>query len=668
MDEQKQNLSSETPEHPGDRLVAQNRETTAKDRNWKKTHQSATSLGLAISVGTAGILIPHQHQPATAIDTSVPKRILLDRPDFNQINPIQVEKSIPSLSIKPSSEKTQERSFDPWLSQSKPIDSIYDSVNRFWQEKQQDSLQQLQKKQQRLLNTLVEEQTGNSISSLNSLDFPGLTTKPHLLADLKLNKPTKQLNQSSQGDRIDSSIPLLESLPTTQVIPPTETIPISVNTTNPDSQKEQTLPLPSSLDISNPTLLTSVPIQIYQVQAGDTIDAIARRYRISKTEIIEINQIDNPSLLQIDDRLKIPVRDRTSFNSNIPFSVARFENNLQLSKSHLAKQKNLLNSNFPSNKAASSIRLAIPVQSLQLLNTDRVPSLAVNNLTGQIGERDRSSGDPYLAKLREDVLALQQEYQSQNNGVQLISSKSGESENNKSSTLLDPPSPEASAAILNKLNSSSVEKKLPLPIGGADPLPKSVTTSALLSNRRTSATSPLPQTLLSSALTTPNNYNPALKLPTDVLPELPPLSSPDRYLPGDRERFNGYMWPAKGKLSSGFGWRWGKMHKGIDIAGPVGTPVYAAASGEVVSAGWSSGGYGNLVKLKHSNGSITFYAHNSKVIVSTGQNIKQGQQIAEMGSTGFSTGSHLHFEIHPNGKSAVNPMTLLPKSREPKFR
>jgi murein DD-endopeptidase MepM/ murein hydrolase activator NlpD len=667
MDEQKQNLSSETPEHPGDRLVAQNKEAIAKDHNWKKTHQSATSLGLAISVGTVGLLIPHQHQPASAIDISIPKRILLDRPDFNQINPVRVEKSI-SSPIKPSSEKTQQRSFDPWLSQSKPIDSMYDSVNRFWQERQQDSLQQLQEKQKRLLNTLVEEQTNNPIPLLNSIDASNLTTKSHLLADLKLNKPTKQLNQPYRSDRrIDSSIPLLESLPTTQAIPLTEEIPISVNTTNPDSQKEQTLPLPSSLDISNPTLLTSVPIQIYQVQAGDTIDAIARRYGISKTEIIKINQIDNPSLLQIDDRLKIPVRNKTSFDPDAPFSVARFENNLQLSKSHLAKQKNPSNSNFSSNKAVNSVRSATSVRSLQLPSTEKVRSLAVNNLTGQIKEGDRASTDPYLAKLREDVVALQQEYQRQSNGVQLISSRSGDLENNKNSTLLDPPSPEASAAILNKLNSSSVERKSPLPIGGADPLPKSVTTSALLSNSRASATSPSPQTLLSSALTTPNNYNPALKLPTDILPDLPPLSSPDRYLPGDRERFNGYMWPAKGKLSSGFGWRWGKMHKGIDIAGPVGTPVYAAASGEVVSAGWSSGGYGNLVKLKHSNGSITFYAHNSKIIVSTGQNIKQGQQIAEMGSTGFSTGPHLHFEIHPKGKSAVNPMALLPKSRELKF-
>jgi murein DD-endopeptidase MepM/ murein hydrolase activator NlpD len=105
------------------------------------------------------------------------------------------------------------------------------------------------------------------------------------------------------------------------------------------------------------------------------------------------------------------------------------------------------------------------------------------------------------------------------------------------------------------------------------------------------------------------------------------------------------------------------MHKGIDIAAPIGTPIVAAADGKVISAGWNSGGYGNLVKIKHFDGSITLYAHNSKILVRRGQWVKQGQQIAKMGSTGFSTGPHLHFEIHPKGKQAVNPIALLPRKK-----
>ncbi|MDR9402622.1 MAG: LysM peptidoglycan-binding domain-containing M23 family metallopeptidase [Halothece sp. Uz-M2-17] len=157
-------------------------------------------------------------------------------------------------------------------------------------------------------------------------------------------------------------------------------------------------------------------------------------------------------------------------------------------------------------------------------------------------------------------------------------------------------------------------------------------------------------------------YNPSLSAPIGetVSPKLPPLSSPEQYLPNRPQRFNGYIWPAEGVFTSGYGMRWGRMHRGIDIAAPIGTPILAAAPGEVVVAGWSNGGYGNLVKLKHPDGSLTLYAHNNKLLVHKGQEVDQGQQIAEMGSTGRSTGPHLHFEIHPAGKGAKNPLAYLP--------
>ncbi|MCT7987103.1 peptidoglycan DD-metalloendopeptidase family protein [Laspinema olomoucense] len=145
-----------------------------------------------------------------------------------------------------------------------------------------------------------------------------------------------------------------------------------------------------------------------------------------------------------------------------------------------------------------------------------------------------------------------------------------------------------------------------------------------------------------------------------VSPELPPLKTPDTYLPNSQPTFNGYIWPAHGVFTSGYGWRWGRMHKGIDIAGPIGTPIYAAAPGVVITAGWNSGGYGNLVEIEHPDGSITLYAHNHRIMVQEGQQVEQGQQVAEMGSTGFSTGPHLHFEIHTAAQGAVNPMALLP--------
>lgn len=145
--------------------------------------------------------------------------------------------------------------------------------------------------------------------------------------------------------------------------------------------------------------------------------------------------------------------------------------------------------------------------------------------------------------------------------------------------------------------------------------------------------------------------------------DLPPLAAVGTYLPEPGEIFDGYIWPAQGVFTSGFGMRWGRMHKGIDIAAPIGTPIFAAATGVITYARWNSGGYGNLVEIEHPDGSITRYAHNSRILVSEGQQVTQGQLIAELGSTGNSTGPHLHFEIYPPGEDAVDPLAYLPGDR-----
>jgi len=143
-------------------------------------------------------------------------------------------------------------------------------------------------------------------------------------------------------------------------------------------------------------------------------------------------------------------------------------------------------------------------------------------------------------------------------------------------------------------------------------------------------------------------------------PELPDLGGDN---PGDDLPISsdGWIWPTRGLFSSGFGWRWGRMHKGIDIANNVGTSIVAAKEGVVSFSGWHSGGYGYLVSISHADGSRSLYAHNSRLLVQVGETVAQGQPIAQMGSTGRSTGPHLHFEIHPPGRGAVNPLALLPQ-------
>jgi murein DD-endopeptidase MepM/ murein hydrolase activator NlpD len=130
--------------------------------------------------------------------------------------------------------------------------------------------------------------------------------------------------------------------------------------------------------------------------------------------------------------------------------------------------------------------------------------------------------------------------------------------------------------------------------------------------------------------------------------------------PGDVKAFKGrFLLPVHGRFSSGFGMRYhpilhkSRMHTGQDIAAGSGTPILAAAPGRVISAGYRNG-YGNTVVLDHGGGISTLYGHCSRLFVSSGQRIQQGQKIAAVGSTGLSTGPHLHFEVRVKGKP-VNP-------------
>ncbi len=120
----------------------------------------------------------------------------------------------------------------------------------------------------------------------------------------------------------------------------------------------------------------------------------------------------------------------------------------------------------------------------------------------------------------------------------------------------------------------------------------------------------------------------------------------------------GLIWPVAGPITSPFGMRWGKLHPGIDIGANMGVPIHAAAAGNVVYAGWMEG-YGNLTVIDHGGGIATAYGHQSKLEVTVGEHVAQGQEIGLIGSTGFSTGPHLHFEVRVNGVP-VDPMGYLP--------
>jgi murein DD-endopeptidase MepM/ murein hydrolase activator NlpD len=121
-----------------------------------------------------------------------------------------------------------------------------------------------------------------------------------------------------------------------------------------------------------------------------------------------------------------------------------------------------------------------------------------------------------------------------------------------------------------------------------------------------------------------------------------------------------FVMPTKGVWTSGFGYRWGVLHAGIDIANSIGTPIYAAADGVVTDAG-PTAGYGAWVKVRHADGTVTLYGHVNTWLVSKGERVMAGDQIATIGNRGNSTGPHLHFSVLLNGTVFVDPVPWLAK-------
>ncbi len=399
----------------------------------------------------------------------------------------------------------------------------------------------------------------------------------------------------------------------------------------------------SSREFTQPTTIPTTPQQVYQVKPGDTLNSIARRYGLSVSQLIQSNKIHNPNLIKVHQTLVIPKR----------------------TPNKLQPQSGALTPLPPPNTQIATTATQLPL-SATVPTAREIPA--------------ETAPVAYQEKLKADIANLQQEYSDRSDvslAVEIASQQTSQAP--VVGEVLNPEWASEDAM----LERTSLGRGSLAPQSSA-PSNISASVDARGTNRSTPATSqtqlaqlsrrvkpvsnepPTSQSqLVGAAPASPEQYNGDLQIPVGAMvgPELPPLSVPDDYLPDAPLHFTGHIWPTKGVVTSGYGRRWGRMHRGIDIAAPIGTPVMASAPGEVVSAGWNSGGYGNLVKVRHPDGSLTLYAHNSRILVRRGQTVEQGQQIAQMGSTGYSTGPHLHFEIHPGGKGAVNPMAFLPQSR-----
>ncbi|WP_017303940.1 peptidoglycan DD-metalloendopeptidase family protein [Spirulina subsalsa] len=363
---------------------------------------------------------------------------------------------------------------------------------------------------------------------------------------------------------------------------------------------------------------TAVTGSVYLVQPGDTLDVIANRYGVSRAELMQANNIRNPHNLQINQELRIPRSEMVrTLVSQTPTVIYNGGEETSDSESTLVAQT-------PAATVASNLE---------------------------------DPANPYVERMANEIRRMREEYRAQRD--RQTSSDYTESSHESSPQVAATPEPAPVNPEWQRQRTQASTSSVPSTTVVAEEVRQPQLT-------RTTVQRPNPQPSVVAAAPAPvQGYNRLLQLPSGqaVEPQLPPLQDRDQYLPERPPEFNGYIWPARGVLTSGYGPRWGRMHRGIDIAAPTGTPIYAAAAGEVITAGWNSGGYGNLVDIRHPDGSMTRYAHNSRLLVRPGQRVEQGQKIALMGSTGFSTGPHLHFEVHPAGRGAVNPMAFLPRNR-----
>ena len=373
----------------------------------------------------------------------------------------------------------------------------------------------------------------------------------------------------------------------------------------------------------------------YQVQAGDTLASIASSLGTTTAEIINANGLTNPDVIMAGTTLRVPSTQQSSAQRTPRVAPA--------GKSDVSTSASVRQTRTPSEQLAYLRSTAASPDASKILQDLRqaAPTQPASVGGEPVTEQDVMASetpseervDPYVANLLDDV----QDVNSQ--GVQVSEAETVQIAS-RAGTSSDRPS----------LLSRSIRR-------GSD---ERLTEQVSLSPRR--ASEEVSSDLLAAAPLSPDAYVPAQRPAAGqvVSPDMPILPSADEYLPEAPEYFDGYVWPAQGTLTSGYGWRWGRMHKGVDVAGPVGTTIVAAADGVVEQAGWNSGGYGNLVEIRHPDGSMTRYAHNNSLSVSAGQRVRQGQKIAEMGSTGYSTGPHLHFEVHLSGQGAVNPIAYLP--------
>jgi murein DD-endopeptidase MepM/ murein hydrolase activator NlpD len=382
----------------------------------------------------------------------------------------------------------------------------------------------------------------------------------------------------------------------------------------------------------------SVGVVTHRVVPGDTLASIARANGVSVRQLLEMNRISNPNYILVGQSIVIPA------SQSATVSQPRLQG-------AIAAVPSTIVTDVPTSTFQSRITPPPTAES-----DEQVAAVTTFSTPSSVDVEDSGSRllqYNHVQNLKLEIDRLREKYQAQSGrspvATRVEATVAAATPRVQATPLVtsEPINPE-----FNPERYSARMQEIRDRIRHGDRVQSAMSTRVQT-----------PQVMAAAPLGS-ESYDPIKsRLGRTVSPELPSLGTGSEFLPSVPGQQNGFIWPTKGVLTSGYGWRWGRMHKGIDIAGPIGTPVVAAAEGRVSYAGWNSGGYGYLVEIQHSDGSMTLYAHNNRILVQVGQEVEQGQQIAEMGSTGYSTGPHLHFEIHPTGRGAVNPMPFLQARR-----
>jgi len=512
--------------------------------------------------------------------------------------------------------------------------------------------------------TLSSVSTNSFTNSTQSLDASGVVTNSKTELEAQQKFALERLKQKS--NRLKASLNQLHSTPVEDVkeiavttqsaieVEETSTVKADLSASqnklvsrlNPQTALRQTQP---AVTVPTPVVPTVAAPKViaaaYEVKPGDTLAKIAENYGTSVSQLAKTNHLSDPNQLKIDQQLIVPAAQTPNLQ------IATNSENVTSLTQEVSTQVDSSDQNVSSFGVGGDTPIPTVFTEMQLADRRNVVASKV-------------SRDERLRSLKEEIERLREKYRTQESGVVVP-----QIEQNTNSVSVPVNRPQ-SASIPIPITTPTVGKPA-VPIRVARPNTASVPIPVPTPNQDINpnfsrgrgirvATPP--------AIFNDRSQSSSVEQTTVSLP-LPPLSvaAVDRYLPKPIDESNppekGYIWPAQGVFTSGYGPRWGRMHRGIDIAAPTGTPIHAAADGVVVSAGWNRGGYGNLVDIRHPDGTLTRYAHNSKIIVSKGQQVEQGQKISLMGSTGFSTGPHLHFEIRKGGTEAVNPVAFLPSRK-----